>query len=286
MTNIKKIETTETARALQSSENESSLHEEEQPTFYRLLRRCLNRNPDYQALLLLAATPWSAGLVFLTLLVPSLLVFRSTSLGFALLMTVAGLVSTGVFFLARAAVSSIQSLRERQEALDCQYQMQIKVLSHFPETNPNPVIRLGRDSRILYLNPAAEKLLESTGLDRASAREILPADMENLFDTASYEESSSFERVVTVRGKTIQYHCTAHPDEQTIILSGNDVSYLKEIENHLRHLNRNLEKYVIKRSEELNRIQDVTILCLAGLTETRDAETGEHIERTRNYVRL
>ncbi len=39
------------------------------------------------------------------------------------------------------------------------------------------------------------------------------------------------------------------------------------------------------RSEEIQRTQDVTILTLASLAETRDNETGAHILRTQRYVR-
>jgi putative two-component system response regulator len=40
-----------------------------------------------------------------------------------------------------------------------------------------------------------------------------------------------------------------------------------------------------KRAKELEFIQDVTILALASLAETRDNETGNHLRRTQHYVR-
>jgi putative two-component system response regulator len=42
---------------------------------------------------------------------------------------------------------------------------------------------------------------------------------------------------------------------------------------------------VSKRAKELEFIQDVTILSLASLAETRDNETGNHLRRTQHYVR-
>ena len=42
---------------------------------------------------------------------------------------------------------------------------------------------------------------------------------------------------------------------------------------------------VAKRAKELEFIQDVTILALASLAETRDNETGNHLRRTQRYVR-
>jgi len=46
-----------------------------------------------------------------------------------------------------------------------------------------------------------------------------------------------------------------------------------------------LEQEVARRTRELTRIQDVTILAMGALAETRDPETGLHIRRTQNYVK-
>ena len=53
----------------------------------------------------------------------------------------------------------------------------------------------------------------------------------------------------------------------------------------LKDQNIYLEKEVTKRVEEIAMIQDVTIMAMASLAETRDNETGSHIRRTQNYVR-
>jgi putative two-component system response regulator len=54
----------------------------------------------------------------------------------------------------------------------------------------------------------------------------------------------------------------------------------------LRDQNKFLEEEVQKRAREITAIQDVTILAMASLAETRDNETGNHIRRTQNYVRV
>src|SRR6185436_21060812 len=46
-----------------------------------------------------------------------------------------------------------------------------------------------------------------------------------------------------------------------------------------------LEEEVLKRTREVQTIQDVTIVAMASLAETRDNETGNHIRRTQHYVR-
>ncbi len=47
-----------------------------------------------------------------------------------------------------------------------------------------------------------------------------------------------------------------------------------------------LEGEVHRRTEEVRDVQDVTILMMASLAETRDNETGNHIIRTQHYVKL
>lgn len=59
---------------------------------------------------------------------------------------------------------------------------------------------------------------------------------------------------------------------------------LKTARDALKNQNRQLEKKVIQRTKELQLTQDVTIHGLAGLAETRDNETGQHIRRTQHYV--
>jgi putative two-component system response regulator len=60
---------------------------------------------------------------------------------------------------------------------------------------------------------------------------------------------------------------------------------LKATADFLRDKNEFLETEVSKRTREVNAIQDVTILAMASLAETRDSDTGNHIRRTQHYVR-
>lgn len=47
-----------------------------------------------------------------------------------------------------------------------------------------------------------------------------------------------------------------------------------------------LEEKVKERTKLLERTNSASIYCLAALAETRDPETGEHIKRTREYIRV
>ncbi|MGE5027873.1 MAG: HD domain-containing phosphohydrolase, partial [Betaproteobacteria bacterium] len=60
---------------------------------------------------------------------------------------------------------------------------------------------------------------------------------------------------------------------------------LKASADFLRDQNDYLEQEVAKRTREVMAIQDVTILAMASLAETRDSDTGNHIRRTQFYVK-
>ena len=52
----------------------------------------------------------------------------------------------------------------------------------------------------------------------------------------------------------------------------------------LRVNNEYLEYEVAKRTRQMLALQDVTLLALASLAETRDIDTGNHLRRTQNYI--
>ena len=53
----------------------------------------------------------------------------------------------------------------------------------------------------------------------------------------------------------------------------------------LRIANQYLEVAVAARTNELTNLQEMTVLALASLAETRDTETGNHLRRTQHYLR-
>jgi len=61
---------------------------------------------------------------------------------------------------------------------------------------------------------------------------------------------------------------------------------LKHARDLLENQNINLELEITRRMREILVIQDITINALAELAETRDPETGNHIRRTQEYVRI
>ncbi|CCG07361.1 HD-GYP domain-containing protein [Pararhodospirillum photometricum] len=60
---------------------------------------------------------------------------------------------------------------------------------------------------------------------------------------------------------------------------------LARAQRALENYSHTLEARVAERTQEVERVQAVTIRALASLAETRDNETGNHIRRTQHYVR-
>jgi putative two-component system response regulator len=61
---------------------------------------------------------------------------------------------------------------------------------------------------------------------------------------------------------------------------------LKASADFLRNKADFLEAEVARRTAEVMAIQDVTIMAMASLAETRDSDTGNHIRRTQHYVKV
>lgn len=60
---------------------------------------------------------------------------------------------------------------------------------------------------------------------------------------------------------------------------------LKSMADFLKSRNAFLKIEVAKRTHEIESGQDVTILAMTSLAETRDSDTGNHIRRTQHYVK-
>jgi len=61
---------------------------------------------------------------------------------------------------------------------------------------------------------------------------------------------------------------------------------LQNVKRQLEEQNLLLEDKVRERTKEVLHTQDITIECMASLAETRDPETGNHIQRTKHYVKI
>ena len=61
---------------------------------------------------------------------------------------------------------------------------------------------------------------------------------------------------------------------------------LKMAREYLKEQNEILEAKVVKRTQQMEELQDVTMVAMGSLAESRDPETGNHIRRTQHYVKF
>lgn len=90
--------------------------------------------------------------------------------------------------------------------------------------------------------------------------------------------------------KWVQIKATTHFDPKGKIFSIHgtmqDITAMKLIEEKLQRYNHHLQELVDEKVQEISASQMATIFALVKLSESRDDETGNHIERTASLCRL
>ncbi len=183
-------------------------------------------------------------------------------------------------------IGSIQYDREHRDSMLKETMKEIRDLSDFPMHNPNLILKMNTDGDVLYHNPATGILLKKMHLPESSVLDLLPGNYLDKVRECIINEEHLGGIEVEKNGVTIRYRFSHFHGEDAVLIAGTDVSRMKQLESDLMQWNQKLEKRVLDRTKELVATQDVTIITLSALAETRDPETGEHIERTRLYVRL
>jgi response regulator RpfG family c-di-GMP phosphodiesterase len=247
----------------------------------RLLGRFARRG-DHRSLLSAAPRLGVLVAVLIALEVSLWFSWPAAAWGFGLVLAGAlGVLTTALVLLA----ASIQHDREHREALLMQTVREVTALSHFPVANPNPVMTFTPSGELVYCNPATRRLMGELGLGLDRIAELLPGDLAGRLERVAREGASETRVEVSRFGRTLTYSLSRVPGESVVLVAGDDITELKRLEGELRRANDTLEQRVNVRTFELLLTRDVTIMSLATLAEARDQETGEHLERTRSYVR-
>jgi PAS domain S-box-containing protein len=175
------------------------------------------------------------------------------------------------------------------------------------------IYTLDLDGKITYVNPAFMKLLEVSDPGELIGKTFLPEQFwfdqkdrsqfleEQKKDSIKAKEltlkTSKGRRIYVtlfststknVHGETngsqgILYDITEKKELATLRKTE---QALRESKNRLSEQNARLEQMVQQRTAEIIGIRDVTVFALAKLAESRDPETGEHLERLRAYSQI
>ncbi len=107
-------------------------------------------------------------------------------------------------------------------------------LSKFPSENPNPVLRIDVEGKILYTNETVDSLLKENNLSKKQIYNILPKNLKKLIKEAlkTGKTKSYFE--VQVDSRIYSYNLTPIIENQYVNLYGRDITEHKQIEVSLR----------------------------------------------------
>jgi PAS domain S-box-containing protein len=116
-------------------------------------------------------------------------------------------------------------------------------LAHFPEENPNPVLRVTRGCELMYANSPARTLLESMGWKKNSP---IPKSLRELAGKAEGEGGVVEEELMDSRGRTYWFSAVRPGKEPYVNLYARNITQRKNAEAALRESSERL-----KHSQEI-----------------------------------
>jgi len=175
--------------------------------------------------------------------------------------------SKGNIVRSRGMVLDITE-RKRAEA-------EILNVALFPQENPYPVLRVGRDGGLLYANPASGSLLACWRCGEGGA---LPEEVRRVA-AAALEAGCPRQWEVSCNGRALEFTAMPIPAAGYVNFYALDVTERKRAWEEIERLNRDLERRVEERTEALRvsldrmRKQQARLRQLgARLTQVRQAE--------------
>ena len=110
----------------------------------------------------------------------------------------------------------------------------VESLARFPEENPNPILRIANDSRLIYANRLSAELLRHWDM---RVGDTVPTRVSEAIGLA-VAESRTIELEEQTPGKVFSLLVTPIPGQSYSNIYGRDVSHLKEVEQRTRDLAR------------------------------------------------
>lgn len=127
-------------------------------------------------------------------------------------------------------------ISQRREA-----EHKIRALARFPSDNPNPVLQVDRNGRILYANTASLGLLTQW---RSNVGDLLPAQLQNLI-ALLVETGERQEVEVNCADAVFSVSATSLSDDGVVYLYGHDITERKKAENELVVLKNQAEESAV-----------------------------------------
>lgn len=154
--------------------------------------------------------------------------------------------------------------------------------------------------KIQVIQPGTTTAIDAQAQEAGAQLILMEADTPQALDICRHLRQSPHTQhlpVIALDSQTARAHETALLETGAIDYIAEPIEYtsfIARIKTHLsyqfsagvlRAITVQLENEVERHTAEISATQDVTILALATLAETRDNSTGYHIQRTQHYVR-
>ena len=133
-------------------------------------------------------------------------------------------------------VTVFEDITERRQA-----EREIQRLASFPQRNPQPVLEVDIEGRIIYFNQAALKALEPMG-QAPDLKIFLPGDLQEIISTAKRTGEKYFQREVAVNGAVFLETLYFSEPSNTIRLYAVDITDRKRSEAALRRVKEEWER--------------------------------------------
>jgi PAS domain-containing protein len=96
--------------------------------------------------------------------------------------------------------------------------------AEFPDSNPNLILTVTRDGRIVYANPSVERMLLTLGLPAQHYEIPLPDETGVIVEGILSGEENDRRVVCMTKGRTVEYTAIRLEEGETVGFSGTDLN--------------------------------------------------------------
>jgi len=126
----------------------------------------------------------------------------------------------------------------------------IKHLASFPQLNPNPVIELDANGKVIYSNIATMKALEQLNASK-EIHLFLPDDFTQILKELDSADIKEYSREVRIKESFFIETLLVVPELRVVRIYAHDITGLKSAEEALQKAHNELEMRVVQRTSEL-----------------------------------